>query len=169
MWLASCIGAFLLGLDLGLAVGLGVELISVILRTQLWVFGVQCDHVTDYCCSFITLLSRGSKWWLFFCQLLDKWPRQRVQIRDADSCKWYSSLHQTCHRCIIIIVSVLACHVCLFASVLAAVCWPTSGAPISTKTERTTSAWVSVWPLRWLQFTFQIFTQLLGYYLRHLD
>ncbi|CAI5637582.1 unnamed protein product [Oreochromis niloticus] len=34
VWLSSCIGAFLLGLDLGLAVGLGVELISVILRTQ---------------------------------------------------------------------------------------------------------------------------------------
>uniref|UniRef100_A0A669CQ07 Solute carrier family 26 member 3, tandem duplicate 2 n=1 Tax=Oreochromis niloticus TaxID=8128 RepID=A0A669CQ07_ORENI len=29
VWLSSCIGAFLLGLDLGLAVGLGVELISV--------------------------------------------------------------------------------------------------------------------------------------------
>ncbi|XP_006806596.1 chloride anion exchanger-like, partial [Neolamprologus brichardi] len=35
VWLASCIGALLLGLDLGLAAGLGVELISVILRTQL--------------------------------------------------------------------------------------------------------------------------------------
>ncbi|XP_035772443.1 chloride anion exchanger-like [Neolamprologus brichardi] len=34
VWLASCIGALLLGLDLGLAAGLGVELISVILRTQ---------------------------------------------------------------------------------------------------------------------------------------
>uniref|UniRef100_A0A669AVY9 Solute carrier family 26 member 3, tandem duplicate 2 n=1 Tax=Oreochromis niloticus TaxID=8128 RepID=A0A669AVY9_ORENI len=29
VWLSSCIGAFLLGLDLGLAVGLGVELISI--------------------------------------------------------------------------------------------------------------------------------------------
>ncbi|KAI3366982.1 hypothetical protein L3Q82_009616 [Scortum barcoo] len=34
VWLATCIGAILLGLDLGLAVGLGVELISVVLRVQ---------------------------------------------------------------------------------------------------------------------------------------
>nr|BAE75794.1 Slc26a3 [Takifugu obscurus] len=34
VWLGTCIASILLGLDLGLAVGLGVELISVILRTQ---------------------------------------------------------------------------------------------------------------------------------------
>lgn len=35
VWLGTCIASILLGLDLGLAVGLGVELISVVLRTQL--------------------------------------------------------------------------------------------------------------------------------------
>ncbi|XP_042367710.1 chloride anion exchanger-like [Plectropomus leopardus] len=34
VWVGTCLGAILLGLDLGLAVGLGVELITVILRTQ---------------------------------------------------------------------------------------------------------------------------------------
>uniref|UniRef100_A0A8D3EG25 Solute carrier family 26 member 3, tandem duplicate 2 n=1 Tax=Scophthalmus maximus TaxID=52904 RepID=A0A8D3EG25_SCOMX len=35
VWLGTCIAAILLGLDLGLAAGLGVELLSVVLRTQL--------------------------------------------------------------------------------------------------------------------------------------
>ena len=35
VWLGTCIAAILLGLDLGLAAGLGVELISVVLRAQL--------------------------------------------------------------------------------------------------------------------------------------
>lgn len=35
VWLGTCIASILLGLDLGLAVGLGVELISVVLRVQL--------------------------------------------------------------------------------------------------------------------------------------
>ncbi|KAK1906838.1 Chloride anion exchanger [Dissostichus eleginoides] len=35
VWLATCIASIFLGLDFGLAVGLGVELISVVLRTQL--------------------------------------------------------------------------------------------------------------------------------------
>uniref|UniRef100_A0AAQ4P4S3 STAS domain-containing protein n=1 Tax=Gasterosteus aculeatus aculeatus TaxID=481459 RepID=A0AAQ4P4S3_GASAC len=34
VWLGTCIAAILLGLDLGLAAGLGVELISVVLRAQ---------------------------------------------------------------------------------------------------------------------------------------
>ncbi|XP_008288999.1 chloride anion exchanger-like [Stegastes partitus] len=34
VWILTCIAAILLGLDLGLAAGLGVELISVVLRTQ---------------------------------------------------------------------------------------------------------------------------------------
>ncbi|XP_041819633.1 chloride anion exchanger-like [Chelmon rostratus] len=34
VWLATCIASILLGLDLGLAVGLGVELLSVVLRAQ---------------------------------------------------------------------------------------------------------------------------------------
>ncbi|KAG8005758.1 Chloride anion exchanger, partial [Nibea albiflora] len=34
VWLGTCIASILLGLDLGLAVGLGVELVSVVLRTQ---------------------------------------------------------------------------------------------------------------------------------------
>nr|XP_046234748.1 chloride anion exchanger-like [Scatophagus argus]XP_046234749.1 chloride anion exchanger-like [Scatophagus argus] len=34
VWLSTCIASILLGLDLGLAAGLGVELITVILRTQ---------------------------------------------------------------------------------------------------------------------------------------
>ncbi|XP_076577954.1 chloride anion exchanger-like [Chaetodon auriga] len=34
VWLVTCIASILLGLDLGLAVGLGVELISVVLRAQ---------------------------------------------------------------------------------------------------------------------------------------
>ncbi|XP_042259846.1 chloride anion exchanger-like [Thunnus maccoyii] len=34
VWLCTCFAAIFLGLDLGLAVGLGVELISVVLRTQ---------------------------------------------------------------------------------------------------------------------------------------
>lgn len=37
VWLVTCGAAVLLGLDLGLAVGLGVELISVVLRVQLLV------------------------------------------------------------------------------------------------------------------------------------
>lgn len=41
VWLCTCIASTLLGLDLGLAVGLGVELISVVLRTQLYVSGHQ--------------------------------------------------------------------------------------------------------------------------------
>lgn len=35
VWLGTCIASILLGLDLGLAVGLGVELVSVVVRTQL--------------------------------------------------------------------------------------------------------------------------------------
>ncbi|XP_037616089.1 chloride anion exchanger-like [Sebastes umbrosus] len=34
VWLGTCLAAILLGLDLGLAAGLGVELLSVVLRTQ---------------------------------------------------------------------------------------------------------------------------------------
>ncbi|XP_060935988.1 chloride anion exchanger-like [Limanda limanda] len=34
VWVGTCLGAILLGLDLGLAVGLGVELITVVFRTQ---------------------------------------------------------------------------------------------------------------------------------------
>ncbi|XP_053200113.1 chloride anion exchanger-like [Scomber japonicus] len=34
VWLCTCFASILLGLDLGLAVGLGVELVSVVLRTQ---------------------------------------------------------------------------------------------------------------------------------------
>lgn len=34
IWLVTCVAAILLGLDIGLAVGLGVELISVVLRIQ---------------------------------------------------------------------------------------------------------------------------------------
>lgn len=35
VWVGTCLGAILLGLDLGLAVGLGVELLTVVYRTQL--------------------------------------------------------------------------------------------------------------------------------------
>uniref|UniRef100_A0A665UD42 Chloride anion exchanger-like n=1 Tax=Echeneis naucrates TaxID=173247 RepID=A0A665UD42_ECHNA len=35
VWLGTCIASILLGLDLGLAVGLGVELLSIVLRVQL--------------------------------------------------------------------------------------------------------------------------------------
>ncbi|XP_023276179.1 chloride anion exchanger-like isoform X1 [Seriola lalandi dorsalis] len=34
VWVGTCLGAILLGLDLGLAVGLGVELLTVVIRTQ---------------------------------------------------------------------------------------------------------------------------------------
>ncbi|KAM8740422.1 chloride anion exchanger-like [Acanthopagrus schlegelii] len=34
VWVATCLGAIFLGLDIGLAVGLGVELLTVIFRTQ---------------------------------------------------------------------------------------------------------------------------------------
>ncbi|XP_068573200.1 solute carrier family 26 member 3 isoform X2 [Cebidichthys violaceus] len=34
VWMGTCLGATLLGLDLGLAVGLGVELLTVVFRTQ---------------------------------------------------------------------------------------------------------------------------------------
>lgn len=34
VWLGTCIAAILLGLDIGLAVGLGIELVSVVLRAQ---------------------------------------------------------------------------------------------------------------------------------------
>uniref|UniRef100_A0A668AV19 Solute carrier family 26 member 3 n=1 Tax=Myripristis murdjan TaxID=586833 RepID=A0A668AV19_9TELE len=34
VWVGTCVGAILLGLDLGLAVGLGVELLTVVFRTQ---------------------------------------------------------------------------------------------------------------------------------------
>ncbi|XP_059182370.1 chloride anion exchanger-like [Centropristis striata] len=34
VWVGTCLGAILLGLDLGLAVGLGVELLTVVFRTQ---------------------------------------------------------------------------------------------------------------------------------------
>lgn len=39
VWLGTCLAATFLGLDVGLAVGLGVELISVIFRVQLSVSG----------------------------------------------------------------------------------------------------------------------------------
>lgn len=51
VWLGTCIAAILLGLDLGLAAGLGVELLSVVLRTQLSVFSfvftffIICDFI----------------------------------------------------------------------------------------------------------------------------
>lgn len=35
VWVTTCVAAILLGLDIGLAVGLGIELISVVLRVQL--------------------------------------------------------------------------------------------------------------------------------------
>lgn len=35
VWLGTCIASILLGLDLGLAAGLSVELLCVVLRTQL--------------------------------------------------------------------------------------------------------------------------------------
>lgn len=35
VWLGTCVASVLLGLDLGLAAGLGIELISVVLRAQL--------------------------------------------------------------------------------------------------------------------------------------
>lgn len=35
VWVGTCLGATLLGLDIGLAVGLGVELLTVIFRIQL--------------------------------------------------------------------------------------------------------------------------------------
>lgn len=35
VWVGTCAAAILLGLDLGLAAGLGVELLSVVLRAQL--------------------------------------------------------------------------------------------------------------------------------------
>ena len=35
VWVGTCLGAIFLGLDIGLAVGLGVELLTVIFRTQL--------------------------------------------------------------------------------------------------------------------------------------
>uniref|UniRef100_A0A3Q0T5W2 Solute carrier family 26 member 3 n=1 Tax=Amphilophus citrinellus TaxID=61819 RepID=A0A3Q0T5W2_AMPCI len=34
VWVATCLGATLLGLDIGLAVGLGVELLTIVFRTQ---------------------------------------------------------------------------------------------------------------------------------------
>ncbi|XP_060886428.1 chloride anion exchanger-like [Labrus mixtus] len=34
VWVVTCLGAILLGLDLGLAVGLGIELLTVVFRTQ---------------------------------------------------------------------------------------------------------------------------------------
>lgn len=35
VWVGTCLGAILLGLDLGLVMGLGVELLTVVFRTQL--------------------------------------------------------------------------------------------------------------------------------------
>lgn len=35
VWVVTCLGACLLGLDLGLVVGLGIQLLTVIFRTQL--------------------------------------------------------------------------------------------------------------------------------------
>ena len=35
VWLVTCVASILLGLDLGLAVGLGIELLTVVFRTQL--------------------------------------------------------------------------------------------------------------------------------------
>lgn len=35
VWVGTCLGAILLGLDIGLAVGLGLELLTVIFRAQL--------------------------------------------------------------------------------------------------------------------------------------
>ena len=47
VWLCTCIASILLGLDLGLAAGLGVELISVVLRTQLLVFSNKPFFLTQ--------------------------------------------------------------------------------------------------------------------------
>lgn len=38
VWIVTCVGSILLGLDIGLAVGLGIEMIAVVFRTQLWVW-----------------------------------------------------------------------------------------------------------------------------------
>uniref|UniRef100_A0A7N6BUZ1 STAS domain-containing protein n=1 Tax=Anabas testudineus TaxID=64144 RepID=A0A7N6BUZ1_ANATE len=44
VWLGTCFASIILGLDLGLAVGLGMELISVVIRAQFKnVFTLQCD------------------------------------------------------------------------------------------------------------------------------
>ena len=37
VWVVTCLASIFLGLDLGLAVGLGVELLTVVFRTQLYV------------------------------------------------------------------------------------------------------------------------------------
>lgn len=54
VWLGTCIAAILLGLDLGLAAGLGVELLSVVLRAQLSVSG---HHPVTFFDSELYLLS----------------------------------------------------------------------------------------------------------------
>uniref|UniRef100_A0A8D3EA46 Solute carrier family 26 member 3, tandem duplicate 2 n=1 Tax=Scophthalmus maximus TaxID=52904 RepID=A0A8D3EA46_SCOMX len=48
VWLGTCIAAILLGLDLGLAAGLGVELLSVVLRTQLSVSDLTHLNLKDF-------------------------------------------------------------------------------------------------------------------------
>lgn len=35
VWIVTCVASILLGLDIGLAVGLGIEMIAVVFRTQL--------------------------------------------------------------------------------------------------------------------------------------
>lgn len=48
--MVTCVAAVLLGLDLGLAVGLGVELIGVVLRVQLSVYeqSLLFNAITDF-------------------------------------------------------------------------------------------------------------------------
>lgn len=53
--MVTFIGAVLLGLDLGLAVGLGVELISVVLRVQLLVLGLFPNATVHFPDSFCVL------------------------------------------------------------------------------------------------------------------
>lgn len=53
VWLGTCIASTLLGLDLGLAAGLGMELLSVVLRAQLSVSGQRLHpNITpdETCC-----------------------------------------------------------------------------------------------------------------------
>uniref|UniRef100_A0A8C5AGB7 Solute carrier family 26 member 3, tandem duplicate 2 n=1 Tax=Gadus morhua TaxID=8049 RepID=A0A8C5AGB7_GADMO len=44
VWLVTCIASIFLGLDLGLAVGLGIELITVVFRAQLYVLCVTLSN-----------------------------------------------------------------------------------------------------------------------------
>lgn len=49
VWIGTCFASILLGLDLGLAAGLGVELISVVIRAQLSVLVFYLKLLLVFC------------------------------------------------------------------------------------------------------------------------